>query len=426
MQLEVLAPAAMVALAYPVRSLLTKDWAEEVRKALFCGAILMSVALGLDVKYVLTYWAFAVLSATEGREVYAALFSGLLAYVSYIMTNPLFSVVPIAITGIAAPLAYFINRTIWRSEKGGWWVVNMFAISSAMAAGLVVSLEALNPAWGLLIGAVATWAARVDDSFALPLFSFVAVGYVYAPLAGTVAGFGFSLIASSFAYYLQALDLNGLVAGVVLGSLIYGASPLLFVTLLAFMVSSSLIGRFSRHDPRFQVKGKRNAMQVLSNAFGACLAAAFMLAGNDVVGLGIAAIAAATADTWATEIGSLSRRKPRMITTLKVVEKGQSGGVTPLGLGASLLAGLFVFAVTYPFAGMTYLVHSVAGGALGSLIDSVLGATVQGIFRCRVCSKLTEHQKHCSKSTLLERGMWWFNNDLVNLAATVAAMVVVI
>ena len=421
---EFLWPAVPLLVEKLTRKRVPKKWRVEVQKALLAGALLISVSLGLNVYFTLAYAAVAVLSSFWSRAVYTPLFGGILGYISYLVANPLASLVPLALMSIASPLAYFLNRVMWRSEKGFFWLFYMFAVSSAVAAVMLVAVECINPLWGLVIAAIATWAGKVDDSFALPLFTFIAVSYIYSPLSGLVAGFGFSLIASSFAYYMKALDFNGLIAGVIAGSFVYASSPMIFVVMLVFLVSSSLLGRLSTHDERYQKKGKRNAVQVVSNAFAASLAGFFILSGSDMTGLGIAAIAAAAADTWATELGSLSKKKPRLITSFRTVEKGKSGGMTSLGLFASLLAGVFVFLVTYPFYGTTYLLHAVVGGAVGSLVDSLLGATVQGIYTCRICGRATEGMKHCGKSTVIDRGIWWFNNDLVNLMATLMAMVV--
>ncbi len=420
---EFLWPAIPLLLELVSRKFLDRKWRAEVNRALLSGTILLSVVLGLDIHFTLAYSALAV-AFSQGRTVYSSLSGGLLAFASYLLANPLVSAIPLGLMSIASPLAQLLNRAAWRGEKGLLWTLYMFSTSLIVAASFLVALGAINPLWGVLAAAVATWSGKVDDSFAMPLFAFLSVNYIYTPPSGLAAGFGFSLIASSFAYYLRALDLNGLVAGVLVGSFVYAASPLLFLVMLSFLVSSSLLGRFSRHDERYQTKGKRNAIQVMANAFSVCLAAALILSGKDLMGPGIAAVAAAAADTWATEIGSLSRRKPRLITTLRPVERGKSGGVTPLGLGASLLAGVFIFLVTYPFTGITYLAPAIAGGAVGSLVDSLFGAAIQGVYTCRVCGRTTEREFHCGKTTVLERGIWWFNNDLVNLASTLIAMVV--
>src|SRR5206468_12197817 len=85
---------------------------------------------------------------------------------------------------------------------------------------------------------------------------------------------------------------------------------------------------------------RRTARQVVANGGVAAVAA--------VLGswpAAAAAIAAAAADTWATEIGAFSPLPPRLITSGRRVTRGTSGGITVLGTlgrvaGAALIAGL--------------------------------------------------------------------------------------
>lgn len=426
MEATVFVPFGLIALGYLAEFLLDKEWAEEVGKAFFSTSLIFSIILGLDIRYTVFYAFLALLAASKTKAVYTALFGGLIASVAYFVANPLLSIVPLAIMGLAAPTAFLLNRASNRSHKGVLWTIYMFALSVAISSFILVSMGPLNPYWGILIAAIATWAGRADDSFTLPAYILLPLGFAYAPLPGLVAGFGFSLISSSLAYYLKALDFDGLIGGVVVGTLLYAAAPVLFLTTLVFLMSSAMLGKFADYDERFQKKGKRNAIQVIANGFGASFAAVLIFSGYDALALGIAATAAATADTWATEIGSRSKRNPRLITTLQIVEKGRSGGVTPLGLGASVAAGVFIFLVTYPFYGFAFLIPAILGGVVGSLVDSVFGATSQGIFRCRICGRLTEVDAHCAKPAMRECGVWWFNNDLVNLVSTLIAMAALI
>jgi uncharacterized membrane protein len=147
-------------------------------------------------------------------------------------------------------------------------------------------------------------------------------------------------------------------------------------------------------------------------------------------------MAAVNADTWATELGVLSQRPPRLITTRQRVEVGTSGGVTWLGIAASLGGALFIGLL----GGLGWLVlrqggaaagallfAATLGGMSGSLCDSVLGATVQAIYWCDVCQKETERQVHrCSTQTRLLRGWHWLGNDLVNFIASVVGALVAV
>lgn len=138
------------------------------------------------------------------------------------------------------------------------------------------------------------------------------------------------------------------------------------------------------------------------------------------------AMAAVNADTWATELGMLSTKPPRLITNGKVVERGSSGGVSLWGYSAGLGGALFIGVGAGVFSGMDgsfliILVIVTTAGLLGATFDSLLGATVQAIYFCPGCRKVTErHPWHfCGTETTQTRGWKWLNNDVVNLACSI-------
>jgi uncharacterized membrane protein len=58
-------------------------------------------------------------------------------------------------------------------------------------------------------------------------------------------------------------------------------------------------------------------------------------------------------------------------------------------------------------------------GVVGSAVDSLLGATIQGIYLCDVCAKETEAPIHrCGQPTRHLRGWIWLDNDVVNFLAS--------
>jgi len=160
------------------------------------------------------------------------------------------------------------------------------------------------------------------------------------------------------------------------------------------------------------------------------------------------ALAAANADTWATEIGRLSRSAPRMIITGRRAEPGVSGAITLLGttasLGGALVIGLahaMLFGAGKPSppaplsaTGEGPGVRVRVGGALarglsvtvagfaGALADSVLGATVQAVYVCRACGQRTEDRTHAhgdaQPNLARVRGLPLMTNDAVNLCAS--------
>jgi len=174
----------------------------------------------------------------------------------------------------------------------------------------------------------------------------------------------------------------------------------------------------------FSKSGKRDLGQVFANGGVAVLfAVAYGLTQDSLWLAGfVGAIAVATADTWATEIGILSRRRPRLITTGECVARGTSGAVSLLGyfaiLSGSGLIGSLGWALMRDWR---FLPAALLAGTLGSTVDSLLGATVQAIFLCPDCNKETEQSPEhvCGTTTQQLRGLSWLRNDQVNFAATV-------
>lgn len=228
------------------------------------------------------------------------------------------------------------------------------------------------------------------------------------------------------------------------------------VVLLAFFVSSVLLSRLGKARKRALVDvgkhGARDAMQVLANGGVATACAVVWAFTHDVrwAAAFAGAYAAATADTWATEIGTLARRPPRSILTLRPVPAGLSGGITLPGTVAEVGGALWIGVVAVAGIALAYvgalgqvgsslpraqpaavvfpllaLLAVPIGGVAGATLDSVLGATLQELRRCDACERACETDPHaCGSPTRLVRGVPGFSNDVVNLLATVAGATV--
>ena len=178
----------------------------------------------------------------------------------------------------------------------------------------------------------------------------------------------------------------------------------------------------------FAKGGRRDHGQVLANGGLAAISAMMYALRGEMLWLVslIGALAAVTADTWATELGVLARRRPRLITTGRAVDAGTSGGVTLEGtLATAGGAGLIGLAAAFLLNRWMIILIALAGGMVGAFFDSLLGATVQAIYRCPSCSRETErHPLHtCGHGTQLLRGWSWLSNDVVNFIASLVGAV---
>jgi len=203
---------------------------------------------------------------------------------------------------------------------------------------------------------------------------------------------------------------------------------------VVFFVTSSALSHWRRETKVRAAEGKtakgerRDLAQTLANGgLAATLALVYAFDPEPALFvLALGALATVTADTWATELGSLSRSAPRLVTTGRVVDPGTSGGVTFLGLAASAAGALaiglaavgFQWLIGYKTSGML-VVAALGGGLAGALVDSILGATVQALYRCSACGTETEQIIHnCGRQTEHLRGWTWLDNDRVNFASS--------
>ena len=254
------------------------------------------------------------------------------------------------------------------------------------------------------------------------------------------AGCFLAVIIALLAKHAGALSASGAVAAAVLGTVIFGVGGLSWsILLLAFFITSSGLSRmFKRrklgNDEKHAKGSRRDAAQVLANGglAGVCVLLNLAFPHSILPWLGFAgSLAAANADTWATELGILSKSPPRLITTGKPVDAGTSGGVSLTGTAFSLSGSLLIallaalpwshtVSVNRPLDALLVILVVGIAGLSGSLFDSYLGATLQAIYYCPACQKETEkHPLHiCGTATSNVKGLSWMNNDLVNLFCT--------
>lgn len=227
-----------------------------------------------------------------------------------------------------------------------------------------------------------------------------------------------------FAYRRRSLSTDGAIAALVLGAICSAAGWGWAALLVGFFVTGTLLSRY-KADRKLELTasvvekgGNRDGWQVLANG-GVFTAAAMMsiIVQSPVwMALGAGAIGAAAADTWATEIGELSRATPRSIITGRPVVTGQSGGVTLSGTLAGVLGAVAMALIAWLSGwGDSLAIAAIVGGIGGCALDSVLGAVAQVRRWCDDCNTITERAVHdCGRTTRVVGGLASMDNDAVN------------
>ena len=190
------------------------------------------------------------------------------------------------------------------------------------------------------------------------------------------------------AFLLKLLTLDGAHAAVVVGTVVFGlGGETAAVILIVFFLTGSWLAKLNhlwleKHKHPWQ-DTRRNGLQVWANGFWLCVFLVIWYATQQQMWyvIAIATLAVANADTWATEIGTLTDRfRTLLITNFKPVPAGVNGGVSVNGTLASILGSVLIAAV---YGGLTVQNNTtdfliiLLSGVLGCIADSYFGALVQ-------------------------------------------------
>lgn len=277
-------------------------------------------------------------------------------------------------------------------------------------------------------------------------------------------GVAISLAIGWLAVRKKSLSPSGALGAVVIGSIIFAFGNFAAGALLvAFFASSSALSHYKKNSSQkkrvaklFDKTGRRDIGQVLANGAVAALSiVAAALLPHPLSSLSLAAfvgaLATVNADTWATELGVLSKTPPRLITNLRPVTPGTSGAITFIGtvatIGGAVFIGsawaLFLFlqmalqSVVPPSASfllgmlLQFVPMALIAGVAGSLSDSLMGATIQAHYFDAHDHALTERphetDSHGNQTkNQRARGLRWLNNDWVNFLSSLAGALVAV
>ncbi|TAM56560.1 DUF92 domain-containing protein [bacterium] len=255
-----------------------------------------------------------------------------------------------------------------------------------------------------------------------------------APLTSYDWGALLALLVAFSAWRMRWLKPDGALAAFAIGTAVFGSGSWPYaLLLLLFFATGTLLGKVPR-TPRAPAlvdvgkSGARDGAQVLANGSVAAVCAlaahGLMHAQGAWQAAFAGALAAATADTWATEIGTRWGGTPRHPLTLRLLPAGISGGMTLAGtLGG--IAGAAAIALAAQRLGVAAFAGVALAGIGGTLLDTLLGATLQAQRRCAQCRELCETDPHrCGAQTTLVRGLPALDNDAVNFAATLCGAAV--
>ena len=147
------------------------------------------------------------------------------------------------------------------------------------------------------------------------------------------------LITCMGGYFVKSLSVSGAIATFFIGVLVAIGFQWSGLFLLGvFFVTSSFCSMYKKQQKKklgdmLEKGSARDWIQVAANGSVASLAAILYFVSESSIWLiaFIISVAAANADTWASELGVLSKNKPFYILTWQRVEKGTSGAVSVLG-----------------------------------------------------------------------------------------------
>lgn len=234
-------------------------------------------------------------------------------------------------------------------------------------------------------------------------------------------------------YLLHSLTVTGTLAAIIVGLAVYAGLGVNGLLLLGvFFATSSLWSKYkSTYKKTVEEKlakgATRDWRQVVANGGSAALFSILYYAHNDMIWLVayIVCLASANSDTWASEIGSLSKKDPIYIRTFKRIERGTSGAISLLGSSAALAGSLLISLTSFWLFHLDFTYGTIIFifGYMGNVIDTLFGAFCQQLYVCSHCGIETEKRVHCQMPTKQIKGFIFMDNDMVNfLSGFLAAM----
>lgn len=309
-----------------------------------------------------------------------------------------------------------------------WIVCEVYVPNLTPRFALQAALACAVPA-----AAIELFTPHGIDNLTLPLgVSFIVFLLARHPLMWPIfICISIELFILILAYYAHAITLRAFPIAALLGILLFMFSGWLgFIALIFFFLLGSMVSRIGKEKKAnayvlHEHQGARSIVQVIANGFPSLVFAAFYYITNSESFLlaVFVCLAAATADTFSSEIGMLSKKQPVSILTLRPIQRGISGGITLLGVMGGALGAFIISFFAVPNFGIKGASVVTIAGVVSSIVDSILGAGFQAKYQIKNevkekhLQQLTEQKYLGDKPLKLVHGFRWVNNDVVNFVS---------
>jgi len=200
-------------------------------------------------------------------------------------------------------------------------------------------------------------------------------------------GLAFSMFIAYAVFFLTWLTIDAMQPVIILGTIIFGFGGwILTIAVIVFFITGSMLTRLnidkSYSEKQIGHEVRRDGVQVWANGFWLAVFCSlwFLFKIEAFMAASFAALAVATADTWATEVGVRNPGRTINPVTRNEVEPGTDGGMSLKGTVFSFVGALLIgFFASQSLHSNPFLVMGAItlAGFLGSLIDSYIGSVYQ-------------------------------------------------
>lgn len=260
------------------------------------------------------------------------------------------------------------------------------------------------------------------DNLTLPIGSgLFATLSLYFNSVGLFIYLSISAIILLFAYKMRAITVDGIVAAILTAITLYAlGGPYLGASLLIFFILGSIVSKLKNNSKvRAEIlqeeEGPRNWKQVICNSLPASILSWLYYINPETkiyLLLAFGVFSAAAADTFSSEIGMMNKGRVYSILSFKPVPNGLSGGVSILGLMAGILGSFILSLLAFPQFGFKGFIHITILGLLGTLLDSIIGASIQRKYMS-INGELQDKKNHLNDIPAF--GYVFITNNVVNL-----------